>query len=747
MNRPDLPLPNLVEKKNGSSSSGQVYFAPSNLVVDQEAFSYNASPCTGQFSLSPANFVEENGCSSKATSSLEGPSLLPTNLIEDETDYTYKASCSSDRPMVLRLQKVKDKRYTISPIHSNESDVDDSDADPHYNLTSECDTDGKENPETRTREDELNQEENKTKGKKRKANPLDWSFRKTKYLRNSGKSYTSASKSLKKFGERKMSLPCGEKCRLQCSKKINEETRRTIFSNYWQLSDLQRQREYIVAHSDYIKPKYRYSSTENYRAMNCAFYFNVNDSRLRVCKHFFKATLAINDRPIRTALKKKTESGFLESDKRGRHGKQPTIDPEIKESVRNFINKIPRVESHYLRAQTKREYIESGKSLADLHRDYKEERLSQGLNFANSVMFNRIFNGEFNIGFHSPKKDQCDLCESYKNSDNEGKLKLQESYDLHLKEKVLSRNEKDADKLNQDGVHVAVYDLQAVMPVPKGLVSSFYYKSKLNCYNFTISDLNLKNVDCYFWNESEGKRGANEIGSCVLHYLKSVSDNTDNDTLDVILYSDNCGGQQKNKYLVAAYLNAVSTLRIRSITHKFLIHGHSQNEGDNVHSVIEKQVKRHLKSNPIYIPEQYATLIRTAKKVGAPYRVHDMTYEDFYDLKSLQEEYGSNFSQNVEGEKVKWHDLKMLRVEKQNPKIFFYKNSYEEARFKTVNIVKGKNTRSKDNLQREVRLVRAYASRISLSENKKRDIKELAEKNIIPKIYYNGYFKNIILEN
>lgn len=443
---------------------------------------------------------------------------------------------------------------------------------------------------------------------------------------------------------------------------------------------------------------------------------------------------------------KKNETGFVGKDLRGRHGKQPTVDREIKESVRQFINAIPRTDSHYLRAQTEREYIDSGKSLSDLHRDYQEERERRQLPFANYIMFNRIFNTEFNISFFVPKKDQCDVCESFKNADEEGKHKLIEAYNSHLKEKQLSRAEKEKDK-NNNTASVAVYDLQAVLPLPRGQVSSFYYKSKMNCYNFTISDLNAKNVDCFFWNETEGKRGAVEIGSCVLEYLKSLAENKNNDNLDVIFYSDNCCGQQKNKYLLAAYIYATTTFKIRSITHKFLIHGHSQNEGDNVHSVIEKQIKRCLRSGPIYVPEQYITLIQTAKKNGPPYRVHELTYENFYDLKLLQEQIGHNFTVDTEKNKIKWHDIKVLRVEKNEHNKFFYKTSYEDNIFKTVFIMlKAKNTRSQGNLEVNlpIQLVQAYANNLPLSDNKKRDLKELADKNIIPKYYYNSFYKNVL---
>lgn len=94
---------------------------------------------------------------------------------------------------------------------------------------------------------------------------------------------------------------------------------------------------------------------------------------------------------------------------------------------------------------------------------------------------------------------------------------------------------------------------------------------------------------------------------------------------------------------MSAYAYAVTKLRVKSITHKFLIRGHSQNEGDNVHSVIEKQIKRYLQSGPIYIPEQYKTLIGTAKKTGKPYAVIEMTHDKFYDVKALQESWGTNF--------------------------------------------------------------------------------------------------------
>lgn len=65
----------------------------------------------------------------------------------------------------------------------------------------------------------------------------------------------------------------------------------------------------------------------------------------------------------------------------------------------------------------------------------------------------------------------------------------------------------------------------------------------------------------------------------------------------------------------------------------------------------------------------------------------------FYDLKCLQEEWGQNFNVNSNGEKVKWHDVKILRVHKENIDSFFYKTSYKDDNFSKVCVNK-KNQKS-----------------------------------------------------
>ncbi|KAF2880723.1 hypothetical protein ILUMI_25449 [Ignelater luminosus] len=77
-----------------------------------------------------------------------------------------------------------------------------------------------------------------------------------------------------------------------------------------------------------------------------------------------------------------------------------------------------------------------------------------------------------------PKKDLCETCCAYDNAQQEEKEELKNYYDQHLQENELARNEKKCGKGNPN-VAVTVYDLQAVMQIPKGDISVYYYKSKL----------------------------------------------------------------------------------------------------------------------------------------------------------------------------------------------------------------------------------------------------------------------------
>ncbi|XP_072387301.1 uncharacterized protein [Diabrotica undecimpunctata] len=318
---------------------------------------------------------------------------------------------------------------------------------------------------------------NVKKGKKRVKNTKNWKSVKAKRLKNSGQSYVS--RLGKVMQAKKMGPPCPEKCTLACSNKVSEEYRAQIFKDYWEMASLQRQRDFLGSCIQPLQLKYRRITAGVPRKPNCAFYLIINGEKTRVCKTLLINTLGITERNIRTVIESRASgNGIVLEDKRGKHGKHKKVDEEVIQSVRNHISSIPRVESHYVRKETSREFIDGGLSISELHRNYSSERLSAQKKSATYDTYARIFNTEYNLGFFIPKKDQCDLCETYRNSVDMEKQTLETKYREHLAEKELSRAEKEKDKerARNKEIVLAVYDLQAVLPVPTGQTSAFFIK-------------------------------------------------------------------------------------------------------------------------------------------------------------------------------------------------------------------------------------------------------------------------------
>ncbi|CAG9812835.1 unnamed protein product [Phaedon cochleariae] len=570
------------------------------------------------------------------------------------------------------------------------------------------------------------------KGKKRVKRVETWAKEKAKRQKNSGKEYQSKSGNI--VQAKSMKPPCPVRCVLKCADKFSEDFRRKLFEDFWELACLQQQRDFLGACVEQLELSYRRISAANPRKPNCAFYLRNNDEKMRVCKTFLLNTLGVSERTLRTVISSKLNgSGMIVTDKRGKHSNHKKTSDEILNSIRNHIDSIPRIESHYVRSDTSRQYIDGGLCIAELHRNYSEERTYCNREVASYDTYAKVFNTEYNIGFFSPKKDQCDLCESYKNASNDERIKLEEKYNKHSEEKDLSRKVKteDKEKAKEHGVILAVYDLQAVLPVPMGQTSAFFYKSRLNCYNFTITNIGNDQTKSFFWHEGLGHRGAIEIGTCVLNYLQEISENTPG--MDVIFYSDNCGGQKKNRFLIGAYLYAVGRFNIKSITHKYLIRGHTQNEGDAIHSVIERALKRTKKSGPIYVPDQYITVIQNARKKGNPVEVKEMGYADFVDIKSLYDDMGINISRDIDGNDFKINDIRIMQFER-GADVFRFKTSYKQEEWSFVSF-RPRRRRSELKDIETVTLKHAYSENIKISENKRKDLKSLIEANIIPKFY------------
>lgn len=133
------------------------------------------------------------------------------------------------------------------------------------------------------------------------------------------------------------------------------------------------------------------------------------------------------------------------------------------------------------------------------------------------------------------------------------------------------------------------------------------------------------------------------------------------------------------------------------------------------------------------------TLIKTAKMKGSPYIVKELAHDSFVDLKPLA---SGNYTTNEDREKVKWSNIKVLKIDKNVKNKFLYKTSYQENEFKSVSTLnKGRQqkTNKSENISTPKKL---YNQKLNVTQAKKQGILNLINKNIIPK-YYESFFANL----
>ncbi|KAJ8883841.1 hypothetical protein PR048_015696 [Dryococelus australis] len=123
---------------------------------------------------------------------------------------------------------------------------------------------------------------------------------------------------------------------------------------------------------------------------------------------------------MRTALEKKKAQGVLIPEKHG--GRQEYLKPMddiLRTSVKEHIDKFPKVETHYCRQSSTREYLHPELTLKKVYDLYCKE-IPHDQPKASFKTYTRVF-GSINLSFHHPKK-KCSLCSSYRYADEERKI-------------------------------------------------------------------------------------------------------------------------------------------------------------------------------------------------------------------------------------------------------------------------------------------------------------------------------------
>ncbi|XP_050507499.1 uncharacterized protein LOC126885114 isoform X1 [Diabrotica virgifera virgifera] len=540
-----------------------------------------------------------------------------------------------------------------------------------------------------------------------------------KDLKNRGQEYTRADGTIRSKREIKPNPCIGKKCGNGCQ-NVTEERRLSLFHHFWSLSSA-RQRDWIVNMSRRNSIKRKRSKDSGKRSFSYEYYINDNEDRRRVCQQFLLNTLDITQTYVHYTLTNSIE-GSAKDDLRGKIIPANKTKETTRQSVINFIKKLPALPSHYCRKDTTKLYLPvEFRNQKNLYRIYKGEKTSEGIDYVSEKIFLNIFNTEFNIGFHIPKKDKCLKCIKFDAANTEESKAEKED---HLMEKKASKERysfhREMSQKRTDLICTS-FDLQKVLNTPHGESMLLYYSRKYAVYNLCFYENGSREGFCYIWGETEGKRGSNEIASIIQKYIDLVDARIS--VKHLILYSDSCPGQNKNRIILSAIHNALKNCEnIVSIQMNYLLPGHTEMSVDSMHSVIKGAVKNTI----VWAPSQWATVCQLARKEPKPYNVSYLDHTDFKGYGTFADKY---FRGNLTGKisKIRVATFKKSKINQMSVK--YSMRSDEEEEIIPI-IMGGINSKVVDQL---------YKTPLPITKTKYNDLKKLCDDQVIPKLFQKEY--------
>ena len=213
-------------------------------------------------------------------------------------------------------------------------------------------------------------------------------------------------------------------------------------------------------------------------------------------------------------------------------------------------------------------------------------------------------------------------------------------------------------------ISVLAFDFQQNLPIPVGEI---FYLRQLWLYVFGIHCSVDNSASMYCWDETVAKKGANEVISCLNNYFSGVDKGVDT----LFLYSDGCGGQNKNKYVVMYLYSLVKLGRYKKIRHIFPIRGHSFLPCDRDFGITEKKKR---KTERIYIPDEWISLIKRARKHN-PFDVVKVGQSIVFDYQT----HLPQFFKNTAFTAIHMRDTHMFEYSHEHPDEVWIKYSYSDV--------------------------------------------------------------------
>ena len=219
-----------------------------------------------------------------------------------------------------------------------------------------------------------------------------------------------------------------------------------------------------------------------------------------------------------------------------------------------------------------------------------------------------------------------------------------------------------------------------------------------------------------------------------MHYIR---EETKTGKKQFSFYSDSCGGQNRNKHVLALLWYALNTLGLTEIMQTYFVSGHSQNEADGVHSRIEQTSDK----IDIFTTPQWASCIRSARRKPPMFQVNEMDLKDFWDIKEISNQI-KNFDLDTNRMRISWLKVKRIRIKNTDPNVIDMSYDYEDNSWFQLSFSQRGRRQLEVPDTKCIVLKQLRNEYIPVDEDKLRDLDVLCTKNLIPSVHH-SFFKDL----
>ncbi|XP_022207917.1 uncharacterized protein LOC111064490 [Nilaparvata lugens] len=537
------------------------------------------------------------------------------------------------------------------------------------------------------------------------------------------------------------------KCRNNCfdSEGLTLEVRDTVLKNFNLLESVNEQNSYLCGLISIVPVQKRRPTvaieSAKLRDVTCKYKVravqNEKVCEWLICRKAFISIHGITNKKIEYLINALKETGCAPKDKRGNHKNRPhKISDEVRDLIKEHIGSFNGRGAHYCLKDTSKKYLPDDLNISIMHKMFTKKYPNVKCSYET---YRSSMQQNFNISFGYPRTDTCSFCDENNVKINGLKAQLKDGEDKTQLDKDLKTLETDLKlhklkaqkfydikkKARLTSKKITTYegiciDYGRNLNVPNVTTNDAYYKRQLSVYSFNVHILGSGKSVFYMYNECDGRKGSDNVCQMLYHFVNNY---LPEDVMDLHIFGDSCGGQNKNltMYRFLHYMVHVQK-RFKSVQFTYPIRGHSYTECDRNMGCVKSNFWADL-------PSEWADHIRDARQNPSPFIVEEIDYTFWREWTTF---FQQTYSKKIP---VLIRAMREIKVTQTSDRLLHFRNNYSGH---WDNVVITKPKRKRFHVEQSTLPEFSYTGKLPISMEKYKDIMDLTRycKNLAAKQFF-----------